>query len=566
MNSIEMSLYKKWLEHAIEDEDVAAELKEIKNSPDSIQDRFYCELEFGTGGLRGKLGAGSNRMNIYTIRKATLGLASYLRRKFDMPSVAISYDSRRKSRLFADETAKVFQNCGVSVKIFDRLMPTPMLSYAVRRLKCSAGVMVTASHNPAEYNGYKVYGADGCQITDEAAAEITQYIEDVDVFEYEPDDAPPESNVSKACEMISGSVINDYYSAVLAQRVSRSKQGAASKLSIVYSPLHGAGLEPVVSVLKKAGYESVHVVPSQREPDGGFPTCPYPNPEMPDALSDGMHYCNEIGGDLLLATDPDCDRVGVVVSNRILTGNEIGVLLLDYICKARTDIGSMPDKPVAVKTIVTTDMAEKVAAEHGVKLENVLTGFKYIGEFIGELEAIGNENRYIFGFEESCGYLSGTYARDKDAVNAVLLICDMAAYYTDRGLSLIQRLEALYERHGYYECALDSFSFEGALGAQEMQNFMSLLRNDAPNSTFGLPVKKCIDYLDAAQTSGLPQSDVLQFTLADDTLLTIRPSGTEPKMKVYYQVTGDSKEQAQSTLKVLRDTVHNVVSRKNQST
>ena len=569
MNDIEKFLYSQWVEYATEDDDITRELKDIENKPAEIQDRFYRELEFGTGGLRGKLGAGTNRMNIYTVRKATLGLASYLRQTFDSPSIAISYDSRRKSRLFADEVAQTMSSCGVNVHIFDRLMPTPVLSFAVRHLECSAGVMITASHNPAEYNGYKVYGADGCQITDDAAKTITQYIATANIFTCTKNSDPSEHTNNCITTSLSNhdcgpiktipeSVIEHYYSAVLTERVECQQASKASNLSIVYSPLHGSGLEPVMSVLEKAGYTNINVVSSQRNPDGNFPTCPYPNPELPEALDEGIKYMNEIDGKLLLATDPDCDRVGVVADNHILTGNEIGVLLLDYICKMRKQNGTMPDNPIAVKTTVTTDMAEKIAAFHGVKLISVLTGFKYIGEFIGELEKANNEKQFIFGFEESCGYLSGTYARDKDAVNAVLLICDMATYYATQGLTLSQQLNNLYEAHGYYECALDSFTFEGADGLKTMSELTTSLRTQSPNNVFDIPAKKRIDYLDKSQNKNLPCSNVLQYTLIDNTVLTIRPSGTEPKMKIYYQVVQDSKENAANTLKTLQSKIHSI--------
>jgi len=542
-------LYQQWLNLAVDDEDVVNELKDINGNETEVSDRFYKDLEFGTGGLRGKLGAGTNRMNIYTVRKTTLGLAAYLSNNYTTPSVAISYDSRRKSHLFAKETAQVFISCGIHVKMYDRLMPTPMLSFAIRHLECSAGVMITASHNPAEYNGYKVYGADGCQITDNAAAAITKCIASADPFSQSKFSPATTLQSSKLFEEISQSVIEQYYNAILTERVGNPKQ---KDLSIVYSPLHGSGLEPVMATLKMAGYTNIKVVPNQKEPNGNFPTCPYPNPELPEALSEGIKFLSEVGGDLLLATDPDCDRVGVVSEGYVLSGNEIGILLLDYICKSRIGNSTMPNNPIAIKTIVTTQMAEKVAKQYGVELINVLTGFKYIGEYIGQLEGNGEENRYIFGFEESCGYLSGTYARDKDAVNAVLLICDMAAHYMESGITLAEKLMSLYETHGFYECALDSFAFEGESGLAAMKNLTDSLRNEAPDSVFGIPAKKCIDYLDTAQTKGLPKSNVLEYTLTDNTLLTVRPSGTEPKMKIYYQVTRNSKNEAQKALNSLR--------------
>ena len=547
--------YFRWLDLAVEDADIIAELNEIRNEPDQIQDRFYRGLTFGTGGMRGKLGAGSNRMNIYTVRQATCGLAEYLLSNSAAPRVAISYDSRHKSHLFAQEAAKVLSLYGIGVSMFDKLMPTPALSFAVRQLRCDAGIMITASHNPAVYNGYKVYNCDGCQITEKAAEAITQLILNLDPF-----NCLPMERSTDPVDTIPESLHEQYYQAVLEQRIVQHPQ--PSRLSVVYTPLNGSGLAPVTGVLKKAGYADVNVVPSQSMPDGDFPTCPYPNPELPETLQEGIKLCREIGADIVLATDPDCDRVGVAVPDgqgvRILTGNEVGVLLLDYICKMHQETATMPPNPIAVKTIVTTKMAEKVASQYGVALVNVLTGFKYIGDFIGKLEQAGEPERFIFGFEESCGYLSGIYARDKDAVNACLLICDMAAFYAAKGLTLTQQMDVLYKTYGYYACALDSFSFDGEHGLYAMREIMRMLRNSSKQNLCGIPVSSRIDYLDGDGKGGaLPRSDVLQYILQDETLLTVRPPGTEPNLKVYYQVTRDSMEKAEEALVALRERIKN---------
>ena len=553
----EMDSYFRWAELAVEDADIAAELHEIRNEPGQIHDRFYRGLEFGTGGLRGLLGAGSNRMNIYTVRQATRGLAEYLLSCFRAPSVAIAYDSRHKSQDFALEAAKVLSRCGIAVNIFGRLMPTPALSFAVRQLGCSAGVMITASHNPAVYNGYKVYGSDGCQITEKAAESIMRLISDVDPF-----DCLCTGREAAPVDTIPESLHELYYQAVLEQRVMKDPQPSA--LSVVYTPLNGSGLAPVTDILRKAGYADVKVVPSQAMPDGDFPTCPYPNPELPETLQEGIKLCRESGADIILATDPDCDRVGVAVpdgrGHRILTGNEVGALLLDYVCMMRRQTAAMPESPIAIKTIVTTDMAGRIAKQYGVSLLNVLTGFKYIGETIGKLEKTGEAERFIFGFEESCGYLSGIYARDKDAVNACLLICDMAAYYLGKGLTLAQKMDLLYEAYGHYACALDSFEFGGEEGVLAMRGIMKSFRDGSSKVLAKLPVRCCIDYLmDDTQAGALPRSDVLQYVFMDDTLLTVRPSGTEPKMKVYYQVVRATREQAEEALAKLRGRIKTAV-------
>ena len=549
--------YTQWCKQATEDSDIAAELTAVKNQPEEITDRFYCDLAFGTGGLRGVIGAGTNRMNIYTIRRATRGIAKWLCRQKN-PSAAISYDSRIKSRRFAEEAARTFAACGVTAYLYPQLMPTPALSFAVRELHCSAGVMVTASHNPAKYNGYKVYGPDGCQITTKAAEEITACIESIGYF-----DSLPENSEAKVLE-IPKNVPEDFYKAVLAQRLEKK---APAHLKIVYTPLNGTGLIPVTTVLKRAGYEDITVVPSQEKPDGNFPTCPFPNPEIPEALAEGLKLCRQTDADLLLATDPDCDRMGIAVhvgnGYKLLSGNEVGALLLDYVCRRRKAEGTMPEKPVAVKTIVTTELAAKIAAHYGVEIRNVLTGFKFIGEQIGLLEKAGEVNRYIFGFEESYGYLSGSHVRDKDAVNACLLLCDMAADYKAQGKSLDDGIEALYKAYGYYRNSLDSFTFEGESGFHIMQNLMSYLRENPPKELCGHKVTLVKDYLHVdgkpVQFPSLPSSDVLQFMMDDDTCLTVRPSGTEPKVKLYCAAVAKTEADADAACDEYRKAVSKII-------
>jgi phosphoglucomutase len=549
--------YRQWAEKAAEDPDIPAELAAVKTKPDEIEDRFYRDLAFGTGGLRGVIGAGTNRMNIYTVRRATRGIAKWLQTQ-EKPSAAISYDSRIKSRRFAEETARTFAACGVKVYLYPQLMPTPALSFAVRRLHCSAGIMITASHNPAKYNGYKVYGPDGCQITTRAAEEITACIQSIGYF-----DALPNGS-STTVQEVPQSVFEDFYQAVLAQRL---ESRVPAPLKLIYSPLNGTGLVPVTTVLKRAGYQDITVVPAQEKPDGNFPTCPYPNPEIPEAMAEGIKLCCTQKADLLLATDPDCDRMGIAVRHgdtcQLLSGNEVGVLLLDYVCRRRLALNQMPKNPVAVKTIVTTEMATKVAEHYGVELRDVLTGFKYIGEQIGFLEKAGEADRYIFGFEESYGYLSGTHVRDKDAVNACLLLCDMAADYKAKGMSLLDAMNALYQTYGCYKNSLDSFAFEGETGFHIMQDFMTYLRKNPPKELCGHAVALVKDYLQApgkpAQFPNLPSSDVLQYVLDDGTCLTVRPSGTEPKLKLYCAAVAPTMQAADASCKSYRKAMSQII-------
>ena len=534
----EISLYKRWMEH-VTDAELREELAALAGQEEEIAERFYRELEFGTGGLRGVLGAGSNRMNLYTVGKASQGYANYLKARFPAPSVAVSYDSRIHSDLFARHAAAVFAANGVAVHLYPRLMPTPALSFAVRDLRCSGGVMITASHNPAPYNGYKVYGSDGCQITTEAAAAIQREIDLVDCFDDVP--AVDYDDLCRAGRIapIGEDTVERYLAAV--DGCSLLPEGVDKDFSIVYTPLNGAGISCVPRCLRQHGFTRLVIPPEQGTPDGRFPTCRYPNPEIREALEVGLRTARETGSELLLATDPDCDRVGVAVREgedyTLLNGNETGVLLFDFVCRMRRERGTMPQQPVAVKTIVTTPMAEAVARDYGVELINVLTGFKYIGEKIGQLEQKGGEGRYIFGFEESYGYLSGSYVRDKDGVNASLLICEMFAWYRGRGMSLVDGLRELQRRCGVYQTKLLTYAFEGAAGFAEMERRMNALRAAPPAEIGGETVTGCLDY--DREGTGLPRSNVLRFLLEQGEAV-IRPSGTEPKLKVYLTYWGEN--------------------------
>ena len=546
MNSVE-TLYRRWLAQPGLPEDLAAELRSVEGDADAINDRFYRDLAFGTGGLRGVIGAGTNRMNLYTVRKATQGLADYLNAT-DLPKkVAIAHDSRNKGELFARETARVLAANGITACLYPRLEPTPALSWAVRDLGCGAGVCVTASHNPAKYNGYKVYGADGCQITLEVAEKILAAIESIDIFDGVKTVDYDEAAADGRIVTIGEDCINRFVDAVYAQRVG---DGAGiDSLKLVYTPLNGSGLECVKKLLAKLGVTHLTVVPEQEQPDGNFPTCPYPNPEIREAMEKGLELCAKVQPDLLLGTDPDCDRCGTAVPDgkggyRLITGNEMGILLLDYICRTRLARGTMPKDPVAVTTIVSTDMATPVAAKYGVELRRTLTGFKFIGEQIGLLEEEGRADRYIFGFEESYGYLSGAHVRDKDAVNATLLICEAAAWYAQQGMTLLDAMEALYREFGYYRNGLCSFTFEGESGMHAMQRLMEQLRDCPPAEIGGYRVEQAVDYNVEGGYHGLPQADVLEYTLAGGHKFMVRPSGTEPKIKVYLSAVGASEAEA----------------------
>ena len=544
MNEIE-SRYRAWRSRPDLDPALAAELASIEGDEAAITDRFYRDLAFGTGGLRGVLGAGTNRMNIYTVRKATQGLADYLNAT-DLPKrVAIAHDSRHNGDLFARETARVLAANGITACLYPRLEPTPALSWAVRYLGCGAGVCVTASHNPAKYNGYKVYGSDGCQITLEAAEKILAAIEAVDIFEgvrlADYDKAMQDGLI----QLIGEDCLDAFVDAVYAQRVGDGE--GIDRLNLVYTPLNGSGLECMRKLLGKLGVTHVTVVPEQEKPDGHFPTCPYPNPEIREAMQKGLKLCDKVHPDLLLGTDPDCDRCGTAVPDgkggyRLITGNEMGIILLDYICRTRLARGTMPKDPVAVTTIVSTDMATPVAKKYGVELRRTLTGFKFIGEQIGNLEAEGHAERFIFGFEESYGYLSGGHVRDKDAVNATLLVCEAAAWYAAQGKTLLDAIEGLYKEYGYYRNALSSFTFEGESGMHTMQALMAGLRKDPPKEIAGYAVETALDY--DAEGTGLPKADVLEYRLAGGHKFMVRPSGTEPKIKVYMSAVADSEAAA----------------------
>ena len=538
-------MYERWLAAELDDADLKPELESVKGDDAAIQDRFAVALKFGTAGLRGVIGAGTNRMNIYVVRQATQGLANWVKTQGGSQTVAISYDSRIKSNLFAKTAAEVLAANGIKVRIYKALMPVPALSFATRYYNCNAGIMVTASHNPAKYNGYKVYGADGCQITLEAAEKILAAIEKIDCF-----DGVKLADYDKALAdgsivMIGDKCLDDFVQAVYDQRVG---DGAGiDALKLVYTPLNGTGLECVKKLLAKLGVTHVTVVPEQEKPDGDFPTCPYPNPEIREAMQKGLELCDTVKPDILLGTDPDCDRCGTAVPDgkggyRLITGNEMGVILLDYICRTRLALGTMPADPVAVTTIVSTDMATPVAKKYGVELRRTLTGFKFIGEQIGRLEAEGRADRYIFGFEESYGYLSGAHVRDKDAVNATLLVCEAAAWYAQQGKTLLDAIEALYKEFGYYRNALCSFAFEGESGMHTMQNLMKNLRANAPAEIAGYKVESAVDY--DTDGTGLPRANVLEYHLAGGHKLMIRPSGTEPKIKVYLSAVGESEAAA----------------------
>ncbi|MDE7260549.1 MAG: phospho-sugar mutase [Oscillospiraceae bacterium] len=540
----------RWLERAVDDPELIAELNGVKDDPEAVSDRFYRDLAFGTGGLRGVIGAGTNRMNIYTVRRATQGLADYLNTSGLPKSAAIAYDSRIKGELFARETARVLAANGITAWLYPRLEPTPTLSWAVRYYGCGTGVCVTASHNPAKYNGYKVYGADGCQITPEAADKVLAAIEKTDCFEGVKLMDFDAALAAGMIRMIEDKCLDAFVDEVLALRPGND----VSKLKLVYTPLNGSGLECVRKLLSKMGVTALTVVPSQEKPDGHFPTCPYPNPEIREAMEEGLRLCDEVHPDLLLGTDPDCDRMGAAVPDgksgyRLITGNEMGVLLLDYLCRTRISRGTMPENPVAVTTIVSTDMAAPVAEEYGVELRRTLTGFKYIGEQIGLLEAEGHKERYIFGFEESYGYLSGAHVRDKDAVNAVMLACECAAWYAGQGMTLLDAMNALYEKFGFYRNGLISIAFEGQNGMRAMEDLMASLRAVPPMEVAGLTVEGRTDYLH--DDTGLIPSDVLEMRLAGGAKLIVRPSGTEPKLKLYLSVKGGSEEEAVRILDTL---------------
>ena len=541
--------YKRWAAAELEDPALARELKEIAGDDEQIRDRFAVALKFGTAGLRGVLGAGTNRMNIYVVRQATQGLANWVKTQGGSQSVAISYDSRINSDVFAKTAACVLAANGIHVRIYDALMPVPALSFATRYYKANAGIMITASHNPAKYNGYKAYGPDGCQMTDDAAAIVYAEIQKTDVLTGAKRIPFEEGLSSGMIQYVGEDCKEALYDAIKARSV-RPGLCKTAGLKLVYSPLNGSGLVPVTRVLHDIGIDDITIVPEQQYPDGHFPTCPYPNPEIFEALKLGLELAEKSGADLMLATDPDADRVGIAIrcpdgSYELVSGNEVGVLLLDYICQGRIETGTMPANPVAVKSIVSTPLADAVAKSYGVEMRNVLTGFKWIGDQIARLEAAGQVDRFIFGFEESYGYLAGPYVRDKDAIIGSMLICEMAAYYRSVGSSIKERLEEIYAKFGRYLNKVDSFEFPGLSGMEKMAGIMDGLRKNPPAEIGGYKVTSVTDYQDTEKT-GLPTANVLIYALEGGATVVVRPSGTEPKIKTYFTTLGKDLAQAQA--------------------
>ena len=551
--------YERWLAFDLDDPDLKPELESVKDDDEAIKDRFAVSLKFGTAGLRGVIGTGTNRMNVYVVRQATQGLANWVKTQGGTQTVAISYDSRIKSDVFAKAAAEVLAANGVKVRIYKALMPVPALSFATRYYNCNAGIMVTASHNPAKYNGYKAYGPDGCQMTDEAADVVYAEIQKTDVLSGAKTMSFEEGLAAGLIEYVG----EDCYEALYQAIESRSVRPGLCKtagLKLVYSPLNGSGLVPVTRVLGDIGITDITIVPEQKDPDGNFPTCPYPNPEIFEALRLGLELAEKSGADLMLATDPDADRVGIAVrckdgSYELLSGNEVGVLLLDYICKARIENGTMPKDPVMVKSIVSTPLADVVAAHYGVECRNVLTGFKWIGDQIARLEAAGQVERFIFGFEESYGYLAGSYVRDKDAIIGSMLICEMAAYYRSIGSSIKEELDRIYAEYGRYLNKVDSYEFPGLSGMDKMAGIMQKLRQEPPTEFAGYKVVTVSDYQTGTRTElatgktetiDLPASNVLIYALEGGATVVVRPSGTEPKIKTYFTTLGKDLEEAQA--------------------
>lgn len=570
MNDIN-ALYSLWLKEAVLDPDLKTELESIKGNEDEILDRFYKNLEFGTGGLRGVIGAGTNRLNVYTVSQATQGLANYLNKNFKEPSVAIAYDSRIKSDKFAEAAAGVLAANGIKVYIYPELMPTPMLSFAVRRLHCSSGIVITASHNPSKYNGYKCYDSRGFQMTDEAAAETYEYIKNVDVFtgvkRMDFDDALAEDMV----DFIEDWVKDEFTEAVLSKSLNK-KLVAPSGIKVLYTPLHGTGNKPVRRVLKKLGVKELEVVKTQEKPDGTFTTCPYPNPEIRQVFEEGLKETENFKADLIIATDPDCDRVGIAVLDggeyKLMTGNEVGAMLSEYLLSTLKARGELPEKPVLIKTIVTTPLIKDIANAYGAEVYDLLTGFKYIGECITELEEKGEADRYVLGMEESYGYLAGTHVRDKDGVVAAMLVTEMAAFCKTEGKTLWQYMESIYEKYGYYFNELDNYAFEGASGMKKMADMMENLRNNVPAEISGSKVVWVGDYkkgttLDlvsgASGKTGLPSSNVLSYRCENGSTAIVRPSGTEPKIKIYITAKESSREKAAAEVKNISEAMKGIL-------
>ena len=544
-----LEAYNRWMEADLEDAALKAELESIEGNEEEIKDRFAVALSFGTAGLRGVLGAGTNRMNIYVVRQATQGLANWVKAQGGNQLVAVSYDSRINSDVFAKETAKVLAANGIKVRIYDALMPVPALSFATRYYEANAGVMVTASHNPAKYNGYKAYGPDGCQMTDDAAAVVYAEIQNTDILTGAKVMSFEEGMAAGLIEYVGDDCKEALYDAIKSRSV-RPGLCKTAGLKLVYSPLNGSGLVPVMRILNDIGIDDITIVPEQKYPDGNFPTCPYPNPEIFEALRLGLELAEKEGADLMLATDPDADRVGIAMkcpdgSYELVSGNEVGALLLDYICAGRIEKGTMPEKAVAVKSLVSTPLADAIAAHYGVEMRNVLTGFKWIGDQIAQLEAAGEVDRFIFGFEESYGYLAGPYVRDKDAVVGSMLICEMAAYYRSIGSSLKQRMEEIYAEYGRYLNKTDSYEFPGLSGMDKMAGIMADLRQNPPAAIGEYKVVKVIDYKKPEET-GLPPANVLVYKLEGGAEAIVRPSGTEPKIKTYFTTLGKDLAEAQA--------------------
>lgn len=567
-----MESYNQWCQSATDDKDLIAELESIKDNKDEIYERFYRSLEFGTAGLRGVIGAGTNRMNIYVVRHATQGLANYVNSKFGGGAVAISHDSRIKADLFMIEAAKVLAANGIKAYITSELQPTPVLSFLVRDLKCQAGIMVTASHNPAKYNGYKAYGEDGCQMTDVAAGIVYDEICKLDIFKDVKTMDFDEAISKGLIEYVADEVYDRYIGNVKKQQINKGICKGAD-LKVVYTPLNGTGNKLVRRVLGEIGVEDIKIVKEQEMPDGNFTTCPYPNPEIKEALQKGLELCEVEKPDLLLATDPDADRVGIAVidsdgSYRLLTGNETGIMLTDYILSNRKRLGTLPEKPIIVKTIVTSIMIDRLCEKYGCELKNVLTGFKYIGEVILNLEPANETDRFVFGFEESYGYLAGSYVRDKDAVVASMLICEMAAYYKKQGKTLAQVIDAMYEEYGYYKNTTLSFSFDGAAGMQKMADIMASLRANSPAEVSGMKVVKFSDFKESVEKDlvagtekviELPKSNVLAYYLEGNNAAIVRPSGTEPKIKIYVTAVGKDKADAQRITDLITDDMKKIM-------
>lgn len=542
-------MYERWLNAQLDDPDLKPELKSIRDNENEIRERFAVALKFGTAGLRGVIGAGTNRMNIYTVRQATQGLANWVKTQGGSQTVAISYDSRIKSNVFARAAAEVLAANGVQVRIYPELMPVPALSFATRYYQCNAGIMITASHNPAKYNGYKAYGPDGCQMTDNAADAVYAEIQKTDILEGAKTLPFAEGMEKGLIQYVGDDCKEALYTAIKSRSV-RPGLCKTAGLKLVYSPLNGSGLVPVTRVLNDIGITDITIVPEQKDPDGNFPTCPYPNPEIFEALRLGLELAEKQNADLMLATDPDADRVGIAVrckdgSYELLSGNEVGVLLLDYICAGRIEQGTMPKAPVACKSIVSTPLADAVAAHYGVECRNVLTGFKWIGDQIARLEAAGEVDRFIFGFEESYGYLAGPYVRDKDAIIGSMLICEMAAYYRSIGSSIKERMEQIYAQYGRYLNKVDSFEFPGLSGMDKMAAIMDGLRKQPITELAGIAVVKTQDF-EKAEETGLPAANILTYALADGSTVIVRPSGTEPKIKIYFTTKGADLAQAEA--------------------